>query len=155
MFCPIFSGGAISNSLALFTDVLSYIFRWCNIKQSSVVYRCFVLYFQGGAVSNSLVLLTDVLSYIFRWCNIPQSSDVYRCFVLNFLMLQSPTVLSCLLTFCCIFSGGALSNSLALFTDVLHLGSDLISFLISLLAIYLARKPATKKMSFGYHRAGQ
>ncbi|XP_046329567.2 zinc transporter 2-like [Haliotis rufescens] len=49
--------------------------------------------------------------------------------------------------------GGALSNSLALFTDVLHLGSDLISFIISLLAIYLSTKPATKKMSFGYHRA--
>ncbi|XP_067687350.1 proton-coupled zinc antiporter SLC30A2-like [Haliotis asinina] len=49
--------------------------------------------------------------------------------------------------------GGALSNSLALFTDVLHLGSDLISFIISLLAIYLSSKPASKKMSFGYHRA--
>ncbi|XP_046573373.1 zinc transporter 2-like [Haliotis rubra] len=49
--------------------------------------------------------------------------------------------------------GGALSNSLALFTDVLHLGSDLISFIISLLAIYLSTKPASKKMSFGYHRA--
>lgn len=49
--------------------------------------------------------------------------------------------------------GGVLSDSLALFTDVLHLGSDLISFLISLLAIYLSKKPATKTMSFGYHRA--
>ncbi|XP_055957151.1 proton-coupled zinc antiporter SLC30A2 [Patella vulgata] len=49
--------------------------------------------------------------------------------------------------------GGVLSNSLALFTDVLHLGSDLISFLISLLAIYLSQKPPSKTMSFGYHRA--
>ncbi|OWF34059.1 probable zinc transporter protein DDB_G0283629 [Mizuhopecten yessoensis] len=49
--------------------------------------------------------------------------------------------------------GGVLSDSLALFTDVLHLGSDLVSFLISLLAIYLSKKPATKTMSFGYHRA--
>ncbi|XP_060591515.1 proton-coupled zinc antiporter SLC30A2-like [Ruditapes philippinarum] len=49
--------------------------------------------------------------------------------------------------------GGALSNSLALFTDVLHLGSDLISFLISLLSMYLAKKHATRNMSFGYHRA--
>ncbi|XP_052254820.1 zinc transporter 2-like [Dreissena polymorpha] len=49
--------------------------------------------------------------------------------------------------------GGILSNSLALFTDVLHLGSDLFSFLISLFAMYWARKPATKNMSFGYHRA--
>ncbi|ESO86768.1 hypothetical protein LOTGIDRAFT_128278, partial [Lottia gigantea] len=50
---------------------------------------------------------------------------------------------------------GFLANSLALFTDVLHLGSDLISFLISLLAIYLSQKPPTRKMSFGYHRAGR
>ncbi|XP_064594797.1 proton-coupled zinc antiporter SLC30A2-like [Liolophura sinensis] len=49
--------------------------------------------------------------------------------------------------------GGYLANSLALFTDVLHLGSDLVGFLISLLAIYLSTKPASKKMSFGYHRA--
>ncbi|KAK6181245.1 hypothetical protein SNE40_009139 [Patella caerulea] len=49
--------------------------------------------------------------------------------------------------------GGVLSNSLALFTDVLHLGSDLISFLISLLAIYLSQKPPSRTMSFGYHRA--
>lgn len=58
---------------------------------------------------------------------------------------------------CCIFMtceivGGILSNSLALFTDVLHLGSDLISFSIGLLALYLSIKPATESMSFGYHR---
>ncbi|KAK3598423.1 hypothetical protein CHS0354_016420 [Potamilus streckersoni] len=49
--------------------------------------------------------------------------------------------------------GGVLSNSLALFTDVLHLCSDFVSFLISLLAMYLSRKPATKRMLFGYYRA--
>ncbi|GFN93325.1 Zinc transporter [Plakobranchus ocellatus] len=48
-----------------------------------------------------------------------------------------------------------LANSLALFTDVLHLGSDLVSFVISLLAMWLANKPATRRMSFGYHRAGE
>ncbi|KAK3106146.1 hypothetical protein FSP39_013626 [Pinctada imbricata] len=49
--------------------------------------------------------------------------------------------------------GGVLSNSLALFTDVLHLASDLISFFISLLAIYLSTKPPSRTMSLGYHRA--
>ncbi|KAL5015019.1 hypothetical protein ScPMuIL_009289 [Solemya velum] len=49
--------------------------------------------------------------------------------------------------------GGMLSNSLALFTDVLHLASDLVSFLLGLLAMYLSRKPRTLRMSFGYHRA--
>lgn len=50
--------------------------------------------------------------------------------------------------------GGVLANSLALFTDVLHLASDLISYLISLLALFLAKKTATKRMTFGYYRAG-
>ncbi|KAK7092774.1 zinc transporter ttm-1-like [Littorina saxatilis] len=49
--------------------------------------------------------------------------------------------------------GGVLANSLALFTDVLHLASDLISYVISLLALYLSRKQATRQMTFGYHRA--
>ena len=53
---------------------------------------------------------------------------------------------SLVLSYLILFSGGALSNSLALFTDVLHLGSDLISFLVSLLALYLSRKPANKSM---------
>ncbi|KAK7485076.1 hypothetical protein BaRGS_00023715, partial [Batillaria attramentaria] len=48
---------------------------------------------------------------------------------------------------------GVLANSLALFTDVLHLASDLISYAISLLALYLSRKKATRSMTFGYHRA--
>ena len=52
-------------------------------------------------------------------------------------------------------AGGVLANSLALFTDVLHLASDLISYGISLLALYLARKPATRRLTFGYHRTGK
>ncbi|XP_062596542.1 proton-coupled zinc antiporter SLC30A8-like, partial [Saccostrea cucullata] len=48
--------------------------------------------------------------------------------------------------------GGVFSHSVALFTDVAHLASDLISFLISLLALYLSTKPASKKMSMGYYR---
>lgn len=49
--------------------------------------------------------------------------------------------------------GGILSNSLALATDAAHLLSDLASFMISLLALYLASKPATERMNFGWYRA--
>ncbi|PAA91355.1 hypothetical protein BOX15_Mlig032168g1 [Macrostomum lignano] len=49
--------------------------------------------------------------------------------------------------------GGALANSLAIMTDAAHLLTDFASFMISLLAIYLAARPATKAMSFGWHRA--
>ncbi|XP_074656004.1 proton-coupled zinc antiporter SLC30A2-like isoform X2 [Tubulanus polymorphus] len=49
--------------------------------------------------------------------------------------------------------GGTLASSLAVVTDAAHLLSDFASFMISLLAIYLATRPATKKMSFGWYRA--
>ena len=38
-------------------------------------------------------------------------------------------------------------------TDASHMLSDFASFLISLFALWVARRPATQKMSFGYHRA--
>ncbi|CAH8561587.1 unnamed protein product [Schistosoma margrebowiei] len=49
--------------------------------------------------------------------------------------------------------GGALAHSLAIMTDAAHLLTDFASFLISLLALYLASRPSTKRMSFGWHRA--
>nr|AKN21628.1 slc30a-8 [Schmidtea mediterranea] len=49
--------------------------------------------------------------------------------------------------------GGAMASSLAIMTDAAHLLTDFASFMISLFAIYLASRPATKRMSFGWHRA--
>ena len=51
-------------------------------------------------------------------------------------------------------AGGILANSLAVATDAAHLLTDLTSFLISLVSIYIADRPATKRMSFGWYRAG-
>ena len=50
-------------------------------------------------------------------------------------------------------AGGLLANSLAIATDAAHLLTDFASFMISLFAIWMASRPATKKMSFGYYRA--
>jgi len=49
--------------------------------------------------------------------------------------------------------GGVLSNSLAIATDAAHLLTDFASFMISLFAIWLSSRPASKKMSFGWYRA--
>ncbi|XP_070547005.1 proton-coupled zinc antiporter SLC30A2-like [Ptychodera flava] len=49
--------------------------------------------------------------------------------------------------------GGYIANSLAIMTDAAHLLSDFASFLISLFAIWVAKRPATRKMSFGFYRA--
>lgn len=51
------------------------------------------------------------------------------------------------------FTGGWISGSLAIMTDAAHMLSDVAGFMISYLAIYLGNKPASFKMSFGYHRA--
>eukprot|EP01134_Creolimax_fragrantissima_P001643 CFRG1643T1 len=49
--------------------------------------------------------------------------------------------------------GGYISGSLAIMTDAAHLLSDIAGFFISLVALHLAGKPASHKMSFGYNRA--
>ncbi|KAJ3375088.1 hypothetical protein GGF31_005810 [Allomyces arbusculus] len=49
--------------------------------------------------------------------------------------------------------GGIWSNSLAILSDSFHLLSDFSGFLISLFSLYLAQRKATKRHSFGFHRA--
>lgn len=49
--------------------------------------------------------------------------------------------------------GGILSNSLAIAADAAHLLTDLASFMISLFALWLASRPASREMSFGWYRA--
>lgn len=49
--------------------------------------------------------------------------------------------------------GGYLAGSLAVMTDAAHLLTDLASFVISLFSLWLSSKPATQKLSYGWHRA--
>lgn len=49
--------------------------------------------------------------------------------------------------------GGLLTDSLALLADAGHMLSDVLSILLALGAIWLARRPATPQRSFGYRRA--
>ncbi|XP_063616376.1 proton-coupled zinc antiporter SLC30A2-like isoform X1 [Cydia splendana] len=49
--------------------------------------------------------------------------------------------------------GGYLSNSLAIATDAAHLLTDFASFMISLFSIWVASRPATRRMPFGWYRA--
>ncbi|CAO3611499.1 unnamed protein product [Cunninghamella blakesleeana] len=50
-------------------------------------------------------------------------------------------------------TAGYLANSLALLSDGFHLLSDVASFIVAIIAIYLAEKPPTKRHSYGFHRA--
>lgn len=49
--------------------------------------------------------------------------------------------------------GGYIAGSLAVITDAAHLLTDFASFLISLFSLFMATRPATRRMSFGWHRA--
>ncbi|XP_032058081.1 zinc transporter 2 [Aythya fuligula] len=49
--------------------------------------------------------------------------------------------------------GGYLAHSLAILTDAAHLLTDFASVMISLFALWVSSRPATKTMNFGWHRA--
>ncbi len=59
----------------------------------------------------------------------------------------------CFVFMCVELVGGYLANSLAIMTDAAHLLSDLASFLVSIVALIVARKAPTSALSFGFHRA--
>jgi zinc transporter 2 len=53
----------------------------------------------------------------------------------------------------CQLVGGYLANSIAIFTDTAHLSSDMIGFGMSMIALKLSMRPASKELTFGWHRA--
>ena len=50
-------------------------------------------------------------------------------------------------------TGGILANSLAVLSDAAHMASDLAGFIVSIIAILLARRSATARLTFGFQRA--
>ena len=51
--------------------------------------------------------------------------------------------------------GGIWAQSLAIITDAAHLLTDFASMMISLFSLYIASRPPSQRMSFGWHRAGK
>lgn len=51
------------------------------------------------------------------------------------------------------FFGGMLANSLALISDALHMFTDVGAFLLSLIALAIAKRPRGASMTYGYKRA--
>ena len=49
--------------------------------------------------------------------------------------------------------GGYLANSIAIFTDTAHLSADMMGFAMSMMALNMSIKPASKELTFGWHRA--
>jgi cobalt-zinc-cadmium efflux system protein len=58
-----------------------------------------------------------------------------------------------LIFMCLELIGGYFANSLALISDGAHMLTDVGAMLLSLFVLWMARRPSTSTMSFGYHRA--
>lgn len=50
-------------------------------------------------------------------------------------------------------TGGIMANSIAIFTDTAHLASDMIGFLMSMIALKVSMRPASATHTYGWHRA--
>lgn len=72
------------------------------------------------------------------------------------LMGWEPRAGHCILTLCDTVHppGGHIAGSLAVVTDAAHLLIDLTSFLLSLFSLWLSSKPPSKRLTFGWYRAG-
>jgi len=46
-----------------------------------------------------------------------------------------------------------MANSIAIFTDTAHLASDMIGFMMSMVALKVSMRPATMTLTYGWHRA--
>jgi zinc transporter 2 len=64
-------------------------------------------------------------------------------------------IVSCVSIFfiICQCIGGYLANSIAIFTDTAHLGTDMIGFVISMIALKMSLRPASNSHTFGWARA--
>nr|XP_036865186.1 zinc transporter 3 isoform X4 [Manis javanica] len=72
--------------------------------------------------------------------------------------LQAQRQLCAACAVCCIFMagevvGGYLAHSLAIMTDAAHLLADVGSMMGSLFSLWLSTRPATRIMTFGWHRS--
>uniref|UniRef100_A0A669P7P6 Proton-coupled zinc antiporter SLC30A8 n=2 Tax=Phasianus colchicus TaxID=9054 RepID=A0A669P7P6_PHACC len=59
----------------------------------------------------------------------------------------------CIIFMAAEITGGQIAGSLAVVSDAAHILVDLTTFLISLFSLWLASKPPTKQLTFGWHRA--
>jgi len=86
------------------------------------------------------------------------SNDLYEIPNMDHASKGAVTKLLCASIVCFILMiieafGGIFAHSLAILTDAAHMFSDLSGFFISIFSLWLAKKPPTNKLSYGFHRA--
>jgi cation diffusion facilitator family transporter len=69
----------------------------------------------------------------------------YKKLVLVMIISSFFVILQCI--------GGYIANSIAIFTDTAHLATDMLGFVMSMYALKVSLRPASKELTFGWHRA--
>ncbi|XP_052866101.1 proton-coupled zinc antiporter SLC30A2 [Anopheles cruzii] len=110
-----------------------------------------IIYCVHGQLADSCCELANELSIkkIDSHCHKPRTEGIDK-IARKKLILAS---VLCIIFMIAEIIGGIYSNSLAIATDAAHLMADLASFMISLLALWIAARPSTKRLSFGWYRA--
>ncbi|XP_058450285.1 proton-coupled zinc antiporter SLC30A2-like isoform X2 [Malaya genurostris] len=110
-----------------------------------------VIYCVHGKLAQSCCELPDDLNIrkIESHCHRPRTNGVDKT-ARKKLIIAS---VLCVIFMIAEIIGGVYSNSLAIATDAAHLLADLASFMISLFALWIAARPSTKRLSFGWYRA--
>ncbi|KAJ3639687.1 hypothetical protein Zmor_003031 [Zophobas morio] len=116
----------------------------CKVLQSEVVDIQ-----PGDYVNTPTKENQDATELINKHCHVGKSPEIDR-------KARRKLIIASIL--CVIFMigevvGGYLSNSLAITSDAAHLLTDFASFMISLFSLWMATRPSTKKMHFGWYRA--
>uniref|UniRef100_A0A182Q0M0 Cation efflux protein cytoplasmic domain-containing protein n=1 Tax=Anopheles farauti TaxID=69004 RepID=A0A182Q0M0_9DIPT len=111
-----------------------------------------IIYCVHGQLANSCCELPNELSIrkIDSHCHKPRTEGIDK-IARKKLMLAS---VLCIIFMIAEIIGGIYSNSLAIATDAAHLMADLASFMISLLALWIAARPSTKRMGATLHHHG-
>ncbi|XP_022914999.1 proton-coupled zinc antiporter SLC30A2-like [Onthophagus taurus] len=91
----------------------------------------------------------DATNEINKHCHVTQSKEIDKNARKKLIIASILCVIFMLLE----ITGGYISGSLAIATDAAHLLTDFASFMISLFSIWMATRPATKNMPFGWYRA--
>ncbi|XP_035772740.1 zinc transporter 2-like isoform X1 [Anopheles albimanus] len=110
-----------------------------------------IIYCVHGQLADSCCELANELSIrkIDSHCHKPRTEGIDKIARKKLIMAS----MLCIIFMIAEIIGGIYSNSLAIATDAAHLMADLASFMISLLALWIAARPSTKRLSFGWYRA--
>ncbi|CAD8113490.1 unnamed protein product [Paramecium sonneborni] len=119
------------------------------IQEPLIIERIQQIEIKSNKGMSQLSALTDQSKNETHLYEIPDLSNVTQ----NVLCRLISVSVVCIVFLIAEVVGGLWAQSLAILSDAAHMFSDMSGFFISIFSIWLGQRPASQKMSFGYHRA--